>query len=92
MRCKEHPAYEAKRHPARTTRHPDGCATCWGVWEAAKADPKNKASTVNVELTLDEARAVVLALNATLTVPAVPRTASAMLRPLMERMARDLKG
>lgn len=92
VRCKEHPAYEAKRHPAKTTRYPDGCPTCWGVWEGAKVDPKRRATTVNLELMPDEARAMVLSLNTVLNGAGVPRTAASVLGSLMERLAKSLKG
>jgi hypothetical protein len=60
MKCKEHPRYVATRHPVKTQKHPDGCPTCWGVWEAAKTDPRRRANTVTVELDMGEARAMVL--------------------------------
>jgi len=62
MKCKEHPRYAAMRQPVKTQKHPDGCPTCWGVWEAAKTDPKRLAKTVTIELDVDEARALVLTL------------------------------
>ena len=62
MKCKEHPKYQARRHPVKTAKYPDGCPTCWGVWEHAKTDPKRLARTVNVELSLEEARLLALTL------------------------------
>jgi hypothetical protein len=62
MRCKDHPKFAANRKPAKTMRFPDGCPTCWGVWEHAKTDKNRLATTVNVELTVEEARAAVVAL------------------------------
>lgn len=80
MRCKDHPKFAANRKPAKTMRFPDGCPTCWGVWEHAKTDNKRLAKTVTVELTVEEARAAVLALN----IPNIPTT----LRALMVALAR----
>jgi hypothetical protein len=62
MKCREHPRYVATRKPTKTQKHPDGCPTCWGVWEAAKTDPRRLARTVTVELDMDEARVLVLTL------------------------------
>jgi len=62
MKCREHPRYLANRKPVKTQKHPDGCPTCWGVWEAAKTDPHRQARTVTIELEVDEARALVLTL------------------------------
>lgn len=66
MRCAEHPRYGAKRQPVKTVKHPDGCPICWGVWEAAKVDPKKLLKTVNIELDPDEARTLALSLDALL--------------------------
>lgn len=92
MRCKQHPSYEAKRHPVKTTRYPDGCPTCWGAWEAAKVDPKRRATTINLELMPDEARAMVLSLNVVLNSQGISRTAASVLGSLMERLVKSLKG
>ena len=63
MRCKDHPNYAASRKPSKTMRFPDGCPTCWGVWEHAKTDKRRLANSVTVELTVEEARAAVIALS-----------------------------
>lgn len=63
MRCAEHPRYGAKRQPVKTVKHPDGCPICWGVWEAAKVDPRKLVRTVNIEFTPEEARRLVLSLD-----------------------------
>jgi hypothetical protein len=63
VRCKQHPRYAARQHPAKTAAFPDGCPTCWGAWEAAKSDKKRQARTVILELPIEEARVVVVALN-----------------------------
>lgn len=80
MKCKDHPKYAASRMPGKTMRYPDGCPTCWGVWEYAKTDKKRLAKSVTVELTVEEARAAVLALN----IPNIPTP----LRALMVALAR----
>lgn len=67
MKCKQHPRYVAKRKPPKTVVHPDGCPTCWGVWEHAKTDPKRLVKVLNVELTPEEARVSVFALQSTLS-------------------------
>lgn len=61
MRCKAHPKYAAQRMPPKTIVNPDGCPTCWGIWEYAKTDPKRLAPMVAIELTHDEARRAALA-------------------------------
>lgn len=60
MKCKAHPRYVADRKPVKTQKHPDGCPTCWGAWEATKTDPKRLAKTVTIELDPDEARVLAL--------------------------------
>lgn len=62
MKCKEHPKYQARRHPVKTVKYPDGCPTCWGIWEHAKTDSKRLVQTVNVELDQIEARRLLVAL------------------------------
>lgn len=63
MRCAAHPRYVPTRMPLKTAKNPDGCPTCWGIWERAKTDPKKALDTINIELTRDEARVLVLTLN-----------------------------
>ncbi len=63
MRCKEHPRYTATRKPVKTQKHPDGCPICWAVWDSVQSDPKRYASTVNVELDVNEARALAMMLS-----------------------------
>ena len=62
MKCKEHPRYVPTRKPKNTVKHPDGCPTCWRIWEHEVSDPRRLAGTVTIELLTEEARALVLAL------------------------------
>jgi hypothetical protein len=57
MKCKEHPRYMAKRKPSASIEYPFGCPACWAVWD------KSKAGTVNVALSVEEARVAVVALH-----------------------------
>jgi hypothetical protein len=57
VKCKDHPRYAAKRKPLASVELPFGCPACWVIWEGAKA------GSVNVELTVEEARHLVLALH-----------------------------
>ena len=63
MKCKEHPRYAAMRMPTKTVRYPDGCPSCWGIWDAAKVDLKRRLRTVNVEMSIEDARRAVIALD-----------------------------
>ena len=49
-----------KCKPVKTAKYPDGCPTCWGIWDHAKTDPKRLARTVNVEFSPEEARLLAL--------------------------------
>jgi hypothetical protein len=88
MKCKEHPRFTANRKPVRTQKHPDGCPTCWGVWEHAKTDPKRLAKTVTVELTLQQARVMVFALQ---SVGWVGGEHGRALQPLMVMLAQAVR-
>ena len=63
MKCKEHPTYAAMRKPRATMKHPDGCPTCWGLWETKKYDDDNHQASVVVDLSPEEARKIVLSLD-----------------------------
>jgi len=63
MKCKEHTRYSATRMPKKTVKYPDGCPTCWGIWDAAKVDVKRRLRTVSVELTIEDARRAAIALD-----------------------------
>ena len=73
VKCKEHPTYAARRHPVKTQKYPDGCPTCWGIWEHAKTDKKRLANTVSVEFGFNEARTLLMALVKTKPAPALER-------------------
>lgn len=85
MKCKDHPKYAASRKPSKTMKFPDGCPTCWGVWEHAKNDKNRLAKSVVVELSVEEARAAVLALN----LPNIPPALKALMFALA-RATRDV--
>lgn len=87
MKCKDHPRYTASRKPMKTMRFPDGCPTCWGVWEHAKTSKNRMAKTVVVELTVEEARRAVLALDRLLHHGNVDATSPA-LQALFAMLAR----
>jgi hypothetical protein len=73
MKCKEHLRYTATRHPVKTQKYPDGCPTCWGVWEDAKTNAKRRAKTVTVEFDPLEARRLLLLLTQSRPVAALER-------------------
>lgn len=54
MKCKIHTTYVGKQEPTKTIAHPDGCPTCWEIFDSQSLT--NALSTVNIELTLEEAR------------------------------------
>ena len=57
MKCKQHPRYVPKRAPVKSVNNPDGCPTCLGIWEHAKADPKGLAAVI--EVPVEEARVMI---------------------------------
>lgn len=38
IRCSEHKRYQAKRQPVGTKKHPNGCVTCWKIWNATRME------------------------------------------------------
>ncbi len=62
MRCKIHPNYQPTRAPRKTVAYPNGCSTCLNIWEEQKNYVKNTLSTLNIELTDNEARKLLRAL------------------------------
>jgi|SRR5579885_499765 len=73
MRCKEHPKYQARRMPVKTVKYPDGCPTCWGIWEDAKTNKSRLVDTINVELDHAEARRLLRELTRARPVQALER-------------------
>lgn len=69
--------------------HPDGCPTCLGLWESAKFDTKKHLKTVNIELSQNEARTLVLALD--MVMKKADPEAARPLQPFYMMVMRALK-
>lgn len=92
MKCKLHPKYTARYMPRKTTMHPDGCPTCWGIWEDAKTNKKYVLNTVTIEMSYEEARRAVLALDLVLARGGViAPTVGPSLRPILDILLTSLR-
>lgn len=97
MRCFLHAKYTGDNEPRPTMVHPEGCPTCWQVYDVvveqqrAKQRAPKQLPTVNVELALDEARVVVLALHQLLehSNPRLPEVAT--LKSFLAKLALTVK-
>jgi hypothetical protein len=73
-------------------KNPDGCSTCWTIWEDAAHSPGRVLPTVVIELGIEEARVVALALNAMLHRASGGDVANAeVLRPFCNQLLRQVR-